>query len=118
MTRAHLSTKTRLDLFLKSKGQCQSCKTKISPGQYWDIDHVIPQALGGSNDPTNLQILCRACHRQKTNCYDVPRITKSKRQRARHLGAKRSTTIIPGSRRSIWKRKIDGTVVRRSFSVK
>lgn len=113
MSYLRLSTKSRLDIFLRAKGHCQTCKAKIAPGQFWDIDHVIPRALGGSNDATNLQILCRTCHRSKTARYDVPRIAKAKRQLARHFGAKRSAAVIPGSRRSPWKRKFDGTIVRR-----
>jgi hypothetical protein len=50
----------------------------------------------------------------KTTHSDVPRIAKTKRLKARHLGASApSTRAIPGSRRSPWKRKIDGSVVRR-----
>ena len=33
----------------------------------WDleIDHIVPHCLGGANEPSNLQLLCRAhnCHR-------------------------------------------------------
>ena len=105
---------TRLDTFLNSQGKCCSCKFKIDPGQSWDLDHIIPRALGGSDDPSNMQVLCRACHRNKTRHHDVPRIAKSKRQKARHLGARRSRAIIPGSRQSPWKRKMDGSVVRRT----
>jgi hypothetical protein len=32
----------------------------------YDIDHIQPLFLGGSNDPTNLQALCPSCHRVKT----------------------------------------------------
>jgi hypothetical protein len=32
----------------------------------YDIDHIHPLFLGGSNDPTNLQALCPSCHRVKT----------------------------------------------------
>lgn len=31
-----------------------------------DVDHAIPRALGGSDDPENLQALCHAHHSQKT----------------------------------------------------
>jgi len=31
-------------------------------------------ALGGTNEPNNLQILCRPCHRSKTSHSDIPRI--------------------------------------------
>lgn len=113
MRRLRITTKIRLDLFLDARGRCRSCNSRIAPGQFWDVDHIIPVALGGSNDTANLQVLCRACHRQKTASGDVPRIAKSKRQRAMYLGAKRSAVVIPGSRRSPWKRKLDGTVIRR-----
>lgn len=32
-----------------------------------DVDHIIPQASGGSNDASNLCISCQRCNRQKGN---------------------------------------------------
>jgi len=108
------STSFRLNLFLKRKGTCTSCSQKIDAGKAWDIDHILPLSLGGTNEPNNLQILCKPCHRSKTSQSDIPRIAKTKRLKARHLGARSpSTRPIPGSRRSPWKRKFDGSVVRR-----
>jgi len=108
------STSFRLNLFLKRKGTCASCSQKIDAGKAWDIDHILPLALGGMNEPNNLQILCKPCHQAKTTKDDIPRIAKTKRLKARHLGARSpSTRPLPGSRRSPWKRKLDGSVVRR-----
>jgi hypothetical protein len=108
------STSFRLNLFLKRKGTCASCYLKIDAGKAWDIDHILPLALGGTNEPNNLQILCKPCHQSKTAKNDIPRIAKTKRLKAHHLGARSpSTRPIPGSRRSPWKRKLDGSVVRR-----
>ena len=114
--RPTFSTSFRLSLFLKRKGICAACTQKIDAGKAWDIDHTLPLALGGTNEPNNLQILCRPCHRAKTSQSDVPRIAKTKRLKSRHLGARApSTRPIPGSRRSPWKRKMDGSVVRRQI---
>jgi hypothetical protein len=43
----------------------------------------------------------------------MPLIAKVKRVHQKHIGAKRPKGIIPGSKNSKWKRKMDGTVVRR-----
>ena len=112
--RPTFSTSFRLSLFLKRKGTCAACTQKIEAGKAWDIDHILPLALGGTNEPHNLQILCRPCHRAKTTHCDIPRLAKTKRLKAHHLGARApSTRAIPGSRLSPWKRKMDGSVVRR-----
>ena len=31
-----------------------------------DIDHILPLAFGGTNNITNLQPLCKICHKEKT----------------------------------------------------
>jgi len=113
--RPTFSTSFRLSLFLKRKGTCAGCSQKIETGKAWDIDHILPLAMGGANAPDNLQILCRSCHRAKTSHSDIPRIAKTKRLKARHLGARApSTRPILGSRRSPWKRKMDGSVLKRT----
>jgi len=115
--RPTFSTSFRLSLFLKKKGTCEACYQKIEAGKAWDIDHILPLALGGTNAPGNLQILCKSCHHEKTTQSDVPRIAKTKRLKARHLGARApSTRPIPGSHHSPWKRKMDGTIVSRNMS--
>jgi len=114
MLRQSFSTTFRLSLFLERKGTCQACHITIQAGQAWDIDHIIPLALGGTNEPNNLQILCRPCHRAKTSNSDIPKIAKTKRLKAKHLGARSSAYLpIPGSKSSPWKRKMDGSVIKR-----
>lgn len=34
--------------------------------QEYDVDHVIPLLKGGQDDESNLQAICPACHRRKT----------------------------------------------------
>lgn len=42
-----------------------------------DVDHVIPLSAGGRDVASNLQVLCKACHADKTRGdmgYGAPRI--------------------------------------------
>ena len=114
--RRKLSNMARLNLFIQHQGQCAHCNVKIMPGTRWDIDHVIPISLGGSNQIENLQILCWSCHMTKTAYEDIPRIAKTKRLRVVHLGAKRSRRPLPCGRDSPFKKTIDGRIVRRKLN--
>jgi len=44
---------------------CVSCNKKLTLKSI-HIDHIIPLACGGTNEPENLQILCKKCHFSKT----------------------------------------------------
>ncbi|MEC0243639.1 HNH endonuclease signature motif containing protein [Paenibacillus dokdonensis] len=50
-------------VFHRDKGKCQVCGKDLSGllflGEEVHYDHVIPLNLGGTNDPTNFQLLCR-----------------------------------------------------------
>lgn len=56
-------------LMYRDKGRCAICLTDlsgvISSGGEYAIDHIVPLNIGGINDPTNLQILCRECNSTK-----------------------------------------------------
>ena len=41
------------------------CKKKVTKGKF-QLDHIIALANGGSNDLTNIQVLCIGCHADKT----------------------------------------------------
>ena len=43
---------------------CVRCGKKLRKGDV-DIDHIIPQHYGGSDDLNNLQCMCRSCNRSK-----------------------------------------------------
>ena len=111
--RQEFSKKTKLAAFARAKGHCEECGRKLITGDI-EYDHVIPCTFGGTNSLSNCRVLCRSlCHKGKS-AADAPRIAKSNRVRAKHLGgATKSGRPFPGGRGSKWKRKMDGTVVRR-----
>ena len=54
-------------LFTSQRGTCPNCQTSLikrGPGKY-HVDHIMPIALGGSNWPSNLQLLCPPCNMSK-----------------------------------------------------
>ena len=65
---------------------CYVCQYRIDPAvEFWDADHVIPLAFGG----TEGKPICKSCHKAKT-AKDVPAIAKSKRVSDKHYGIRRS----------------------------
>ena len=115
MKRRTISPKIRLRLFLSTNGHCQSCQAKIHPGQKWEIDHIIPLALGGPDSLENMQILCKICHKFKTTTQDSTTIAKTKRLKIKHLGAKIQShqSALPCGKNSKWKKRLDGKIVKR-----
>lgn len=45
---------------------CVRCGKKLRKGDV-DIDHIIPQSYGGSDNLNNLQCMCKSCNRSKQN---------------------------------------------------
>ena len=50
-------------LLMQAGYKCQRCGST----QNLQVDHVKPHSWGGSDNITNLQILCARCNRQKSN---------------------------------------------------
>lgn len=47
---------------------CQQCLRRDDGhvGTYAAVDHRIPKAQGGTDDDSNLEVICRPCHEAKT----------------------------------------------------
>ena len=51
---------------LAERPLCEECLKlgRIVPAT--EVHHIVPLRLGGTNDPSNLQALCKPCHSRKT----------------------------------------------------
>jgi len=113
MSRREFSKAVMRDAALRAGGFCENrtCGAKLSHGDF-HYDHIIPDALGGEPTLDNCQVLCRACHKEKTGNEDMPRIAKAKRISDREKGIKRRSRF-GASRDSNLKMKIGGGLVDR-----
>ena len=112
MKRRSISTRERVEIFQKAGGVCHCCQGRIAIGDAWEVEHVIPLAQGGADEGDNLQPAHVKCHRAKT-ADDAGNTARAKRREARHLGARVSARPLPCGRKSAFKKRMDGTVVRR-----
>lgn len=67
-----------------------SCGARINPAtETWEADHTIRRVLSNNDCPdTNGQVLCKVCHRHKTN-QDIKDNAKGKRSHDKHFGIAR-----------------------------
>ncbi|GGQ58835.1 hypothetical protein GCM10010267_22580 [Streptomyces griseorubens] len=66
----------RRAVFFRDRGMCTACRRDISglldPLGAENYDHIVPLAVGGLNDVTNLQLLCRTCNSKKSDRREAP----------------------------------------------
>lgn len=67
--RAPIPAWVRRAVFFRDRGRCASCSTDLSGlvslQKQQHFDHIVPLAIGGINDVTNIQLLCDACNLSK-----------------------------------------------------
>lgn len=109
--------RVKLRNFLKHGGRCHISGRIIRSGEAWDCEHVIAlvnwTGEGHGNRESNLAPALRDKHKEKTR-EDVAEKARARKVRGKHLGLKaKAKAVIPGSKASPWKRKLNGTLVRR-----
>lgn len=89
------------------------CGVKLGvAGEGIEFDHTAALINGGENRESNLRALRRPCHKGKT-AEDVAIKARVARKKAKHLGIRQSKVALPCGKKSPWKRKLDGSLVRR-----
>ena len=53
-------------LLKEQKGKCEHCGLTFKDGDKWEVDHILPKSMGGKHVFTNLQLLHKHCHDEKT----------------------------------------------------
>ena len=56
---------TRKAVMSRDNHQCRRCGST----KQLEIDHIVEQSMGGGDDTSNLQVLCRKCHWIKTQSF-------------------------------------------------
>lgn len=62
----HAWRKLREEILRRDDYLCVSCSKSGRHVPATDVDHIINKASGGGDEASNLQSLCRKCHKQKT----------------------------------------------------
>lgn len=57
-------------LLAEQNGRCAICSCDLGSVK-WHVDHKIAMSRGGSNEPTNIQILCVDCNQAKRDVPDA-----------------------------------------------
>lgn len=71
LPRTQQVSRRRREIFNKSAGHCHYCGATLTLDGKWHIEHKLPGALGGDNDPENLTAACVHCNLAKRDRTDV-----------------------------------------------
>ena len=61
-----ISKRLRFEIFRRDNHTCRYCGEK-APNVKLTVDHVMPESLGGDDNPTNLVTACEDCNSGKTS---------------------------------------------------
>ena len=89
MSRREFSRKVKAAALARAAGKCDKCQAVLKPRE-GEVDHILPDILGGEPVLANAQVLCRPCHAEKT-AADIQRTRKADRARDKATGAIRPT---------------------------
>ena len=68
MSKSYISRELRERVRRQAQYRCGYCLTsEVLIGAYMQIDHIVPESLGGSNEESNLWLACSTCNAHKSN---------------------------------------------------
>lgn len=68
--RDEILSHVRAAVWFSDRGKCELCGAKTPSGQPWHLDHITPWSAGGSDDTTNLRVLCEWHNVNRSNRVD------------------------------------------------
>ena len=83
--RRNFPRKIKAAAIKRAAGKCDRCTAVLKPRE-GEVDHILPDVLGGEPVLANAQVLCRVCHVIKTG-DDIRRTRKADRQADKASGA-------------------------------
>ncbi len=70
------SVARRHELWLRDEGICYICKSPVAEKKF-ELDHLIPVHVGGSNEATNLAVACLRCNRSRGTRINAVQLLKT-----------------------------------------
>lgn len=62
----------------RDQSTCQDCQSTVGP---FEVHHIIPRGLGGSDHPANLKLVCKNCHQKYNEKFNGQIISQRARER-------------------------------------
>ena len=84
----HVTKKQRQATLTRDHHTCQHCGWHDPTAKTLQIDHIKNLKTGGTNNPNNLQTLCKGCHNHKTQQEAQQAQNNWKHPTQRHPGLK------------------------------
>lgn len=102
--------RVRVRVYMRDGGCCKECGRKIRGGERWITDHTIAIINSGENRESNLRTICDWCDKNTKTPADVAEKSKVAKVRGKHLGIKRKSRPMDGSKGSKFRKRMDGRV--------
>jgi hypothetical protein len=67
LARAVKVSRRRRQIFERSDGRCHYCRKPLTLDGKWHVEHMIPRALGGTDDTLNMVAACPECNLRKSD---------------------------------------------------